>query len=85
MPRRVRYKPKEGQAEVVGIVDDTPPERPAPGTPMSTAPSVGQQRAGKTLGGHTAHDIWTINVGGSREALLNSFALEAEVLMIQEH
>jgi len=42
-------------------------------------------RAGRTVGGHMSHSLVTVNVGGSREGLLNAFGLEADVLLIQEH
>jgi len=51
------------------------------------APAVQGQckRAGKTLGGHLVQHIWSVNVGGSREALLHSFGLEGDILLLQEH
>lgn len=42
------------------------------------------QRAAR-LGSTHAHLIMAINVGGSREALINAMDTEARVLLIQEH
>lgn len=37
------------------------------------------------LGSTRAHMVMTLNVGGSREALINAMDVDARILLIQEH